>query len=147
MATATLVFGTRLYADLAGGSTYAEIADCKEIGSPGDPEAPDVDVTALYETTPYRVFRRGLFVHGEFTFKQFWTKARFEALKDARDAGTAAAWRVAMPDNATPASASRWEFPGYIKKLTIDPMTDPDQPILISCTVKINGAYTFTEGS
>lgn len=147
MTTHLLVNGSRLYADLAGGSTYAEIADCKEIGSPGAPEAPEVDVTALYRTTEYREFARGLLVAGEFSFKQFMTKARFEALKDARDAKTAVAWRVCLPDNATPASASRFEYPGYIKKLTIDPLTNPDDPILIDCVVKITGAVTFTEGS
>lgn len=147
MATATLAFGSRLYADLAGGSTYAEIADIKEVSAPGDPDAPDVDVTALYESVALRTFKRGLKTQGEFSFKQFWTKTRYTSLETPFAAGTAVAWRLNLSDNATPASASRWAFTGYIKKLTIDPQSDPDQPVVISCVVKVNSAITYTEGS
>lgn len=142
-----LANGSRLYADLAGGSTYAEIMDCTEIGSPGAPEGPDIDVTPLAADTAYREFARGLLVAGEFSFKQHFTAARYAALVTPRDAKTAVAWRPSLPDNATPASASRWAFPGYIKSLTIDPLTNPDDPVLISCTVKLTGAVVFTSAS
>lgn len=147
MATGYLHFGTRLYADLAGGSTYAELADMKEIGSPGEPEYPDVDMTALYEAVAIRKFRAGLLNQGEFTFKQFWTKARWTSLKTPFAAKTDVAWRITYPDNATPANATKDEFPGYIKKLVKEPATEPDQPAMIVVTVKINGAITNTEGS
>ena len=150
MSTSFLVDGMRLYADLTGNistPTYTELADIREIGSPGDPQAPDVDVTALFRSVNRRQFKQGLFDTGEFTFKQYWTKARYDALIDAREAKLPLAWRVTFPDNATPANASKEEFTGYLKSVVRDPATNPDDPILISVTVKLTNAMTFTQGT
>jgi hypothetical protein len=142
---ATLVNGSKLFADLTGGSTYAEIADLKEMGPPGDPTAPNVDVTPLAPSTSFRSYLVGLFDAGEFMFKQYWTKARMTALITPRNARTLVTWRIALPDDAVPADASRFEFSGFVTKATLEPQGNPDEPLVISCTVRITGAITYTE--
>lgn len=141
---ASLVYGVRLYRS-ADGVTYTEVADLKELGSPGDPVAPDVDVTPLTPSVAAREFKAGLLNSGEMEFKQFWNKTRFTALRAILRVGYY--WRVVFPDNASPALASRVDFAGYLNRCTTSPMTDPDEPITIDCKVKVTGAITFTEGS
>lgn len=143
-ADASLAYGARLYYS-TDGSTYTELTDIVEIGSPGEPEAPDVDVTPINPSTAYREFKSGLLNAGEFSFKQHWNKTRFTTLRGRLRTSTY--WRLVFPDNATPANASKAEFVGPVKKCTTDPMNDADDEIHIMCTVKVSGAITWTEGS
>lgn len=142
---ALLANGTRFYFSTNGGSTYSELVDLKELGSPGEPEGPEVDVTPLAPTANYREFRIGLLKSGTITFKQFYNKARYTTL--AALLRIQYDWKYVFPDNAVPASASNLTFKGYLKKLTVDPVSDPDDKILIMGEVTITGAITFTQGS
>lgn len=141
---ATLVYGMRLFYS-ADGVTYTEVADLKEMGPPGSSEVPDTDVTPLTPTAGVREFRAGLVNSGEIDFKQFWNKTRHGALLAM--VRTTKYWRVTYPDNATPASASKVEFQGYVKKCTTSSSGNPDDPVTIDCTVKITTVITFTAGS
>jgi len=141
---ALLAYGTRLYYS-TDGSTYTELSDVLKIGSPGDPEAPEVDVTPLTPTAAWREFRLGLNKAGEFSFDQHFNKTRYSLLDGRRRLSTY--WRIIYPDNATPANASKVEFVGYIRKLTISELGNPDDIVKIMCAVQLSGAVTFTQGS
>lgn len=141
---AILVYGTRLYYSLDGVS-YTEFTDLREVEAPGTPEAPEVDITPLADSSDYRQFRLGLSVAGEFTFRQYYKKSRLTTLISLFR--TSIYWRLIYPDNATPANASKVEFVGYVKRWAPPAATNPDDPAVIEGTVKLTGAPTFTEGS
>jgi len=141
---ASLVFGMRLF-DSPDGVTYTEIADLKEMGPPGNPESPDVDVTPLTPSVGWREFRQGLLVAGEMDFKQFWNKTRHTSISGKLN--TNRYWRVTFPDDPTPADATRVEFQGRLKGGTTSGAGSADDPITIDCKVKISGAITVTAAS
>lgn len=145
-ATGYLAKGTRFWYS-SDGVTYTELADVEDIGPVGSPERPDVDFTPLNPSDSSRGFKPGLKVNGELSFKQFFTKARFTVLKTLFDNGTSTYWRVTYPDHATPASASRHIFQGYVSKLTDSAKSDPDDPLMIEAVVKITTDISFTEAS
>jgi hypothetical protein len=141
---AILVYGTRLY-DSPDGTTWTEYPDLRELESPGSPDAPDVDVTPLADTTDYRQFRIGLAVAGEFTVRQYFKKDRMSRVITAYRVQKQ--FRVTYPDHATPASASRVICTGYIKRFKPPPAPNGDEPAVIEFTVKITGGITYTEAS
>lgn len=143
--TAYLAYGSLLYWSTDTGNTYNELADIKEMGSPGDPDSPEVDITPLANGLSVREFKAGLATMGTFQFKQFWTKTRLAALLTQYRVGVL--WKVIFPDNATPSSASNFVFAGYLKKCTTEGGDNPDSPLLISCEVKLTGTRVFTAGS
>lgn len=141
---ALLAFGARLYYS-TDGTTYTELADMLKIGSPGDPDAPEIDGTPLTPSVAWREFRLGLNKAGEFSFEQHFNKTRYALLDGRRRLSTY--WRITYPDNATPANASKAEFVGYPKKVTISELGNPDDFVKIMVTVQLSGAVTFTQGS
>jgi hypothetical protein len=144
--TAYLADGTLLYSDITTPGTPVELVDVKDISSP-EPKFGVTDITALANGLTRRVKKRGLAEPAEWTFKQFWTKARWTLLKTAEAAGTAVGWKITYPDNATPVNATNDTFTGFITSCTKDPISDNDAPIFINVTVQINSAITNTPGS
>lgn len=142
--SAILVYGTRVW-DSTDGVTYTEFADCQSIAAPGSPQVPEVDVTPLADSADYRQFLAGLAVAGEFTVRQYFTKARMSRVIAAYR--TVKYWRVTYPDHATPASASRIVCQGFIKAWVPPAAPNPDEPAVLEFTVKLTGAPTFTEAS
>jgi hypothetical protein len=124
------------------GTTYNELVDIRTMGEPGNADAPDVDVTPLAPTGDYREFKSGLLVAGDFTFEQFYTADRFSTLYARLRLTTY--WRLTFPDLTTP---SKLEFQGTLKKCNIGAMGNPDDPLVVSCSIKISGEPTFTAGS
>lgn len=141
---AILVYGARLYYSSDGGSNYNELADMKSIGVPAT-DTPDVDVTPLADSDDFRQFRLALSVAGEMDCKQFFNKTRFAALDTLKRQRLK--WRLRVPDSATVANQSKLEWDGWLKAPTLDPFTDPDEPVLISFKVKTTGKITYTQGS
>jgi hypothetical protein len=136
-----LADGTKLLYS-TNGTTYTELPDMSEIGSPGSPNVPDVDVTPLAGGIVFRQFRPGLQDPGEFTFKQKYNAARMTLLKGRERTSTW--WRITYPDLATP---SKFEFVGYPKLVNMSGPGNPDDELNIECTVKVTGAVTWTAGS
>lgn len=141
---AILVYGTRLW-DSADGVTFTEYVDCQSLGAPGSPTSPEVDVTPLADSADFRQFRIGLATAGEFTVRQYFTKARMTRVLAAFRVSKT--WRITYPDHPTPASASRVVCLGYVKAYTAPPAPQPDEPAVIEFTVRLTGAPTFTEAS
>src|SRR5262245_27191720 len=109
---AILARGTLLHYSTDGGTVYSELVDMKEIGSPGDPEAMEVDVTPLNPYTGSREFLLGLRKSGTIMFKQWYNKMRFAALRGML--GTRNDWKFTFPDGATPVASSVLTFKGQI---------------------------------
>lgn len=141
---AILVYGTRVW-DSTDNVTYTEFTDCASISAIGSPSAPEIDVTPLADSADFRQFKAGLSVSGEFTVRQYFTKARMSRVIAAYR--TTKYWRVTFPDHATPASASRVVSQGFIKNWKPPEANNPDDPAVIEFTVKLTGAPTFTEAS
>lgn len=131
----------------AAGVTYTDIEDLDEIGDPGSLSAPDVDVTPLAPTDDVRVYRKGLKVGGDFTFSQFYSKTRMAALMAIRDAGTDYYWKLILPDATSENNRSYMIWTGPLKTVTIRGVGDPDDPLVIVCTGKVNSDPAFTQGS
>lgn len=129
------------------GVTYTELEDIDELGEPGSPEAPDVDITPLAPSSSFRKFKRGLYKGGDFTFSQFYAKARMTTLQTARNAASDYYWRIIIPDHATEGNRSKIEFTGPVKKCTLRAITDPDDPMVIMVTVTVNSDPVHTAGS
>lgn len=141
---ATLVYGMRFYYS-GDGVSYTEVVDLKDMGPPGNPEAPDVDVTPLTPSAAAREFKAGLINGGEMDFKQFWNKTRHATMYGFLRLSKY--WRVTFPDNATPSMATRVDFQGYLKACTTSGSGTPDDPITIDGKIKVNTIPTVTQGS
>lgn len=137
---ALLGLGTRLYYS-TDGSTYTELTDMDEIGSPGSPEVEQVEATPMNPTSRAREFLWGLVNYGTFSCKQFWNKTRYTTLKNRLY--TATYWRFVFPDNATPTSASKEEFIATPVKVQVDP-PQRNKALTISVEAKLTGASTYT---
>lgn len=135
---ATLCSGSRLYYSTDSGSNYTELTDLRSMGPPGDPEAPKVDVTPLNPTSNTREKRIGLFDSGMFSFKQYYNKTRYSALRTLFTNRTLVRWKITMPEGSTNV------YDGYLSKCTSSDMGNPDDPLMIDCQVEITGAVTFT---
>lgn len=143
---ALLAYGVRFYGS-PDGVTYTELVDMVELGSPGDPESPDVDVTPLTPAAAWREFKTGLANAGSMDAKQHYNKTRFAFLRNLQIARTLYYWRMIYPDNANPNNASKVEFQAIVKKCTTSPLSNPDDEIHIPFQLRISGAITFTQGS
>lgn len=139
--TAFLAKGTRLYMS-PDGVTYTELVDLKQLGEPGNADAPDVDVTPLNPTTNYREYLVGMLTSSDFTFQQYFTATRFNALYARLRLNTY--WRIVLPDLTT---GSKLEFQAKLKKCSLTGLGNPDDPLLIDSSMKISGEPTFTAGS
>jgi len=144
---ADLADGFRLYHS-TDGATYSELVDIDSVGSPGNPERPEIDVSPLYSTVTKRQFRMGKSNSGMWEFKQYWNKTRWGVLKAYYDANTNVYWRAVYPDNDDVSLASKDEFRGYVKKLlSVGTLDDPDTPMISEVSIKIDGDVTFTAGT
>lgn len=130
------------YSDL--GVSYSELADIEGMTSPGSPTYTDVDVTPLKPTDDTRSYERGLRDSGEFQFRQYWTAARLDTLKDLEADGDNLYWRITYPDDTTPTLASKTEFRGYIKSVIEPTFDDPETPLIITVNVKVTNKPVFT---
>lgn len=136
-----LVRGMRVYSAAIGSGTYSEYADLATIGAAGTPEAPDVDVTPVYDTVDARRFVPGLSNGGEFEFEQRADSsgARYNALQT--DFRVLKNWRVTLPSPST----NKVEFQGYIKKLQPPTVVgNVDDQATIKVTVKVDGIVTHS---
>lgn len=141
---AILVYGSRLYYG-TDGVNYTEFADMKSIGTPGNPKAPEVDVTPLADSADFRQFRLGLSKAGEMLCKQFFNSTRHATLDGIKR--TKLYWRVRLPTSTTVANCAKLEFQGWLADLAISDLSDPDVPITSDWRVVLTGAVTFTAGS
>lgn len=144
MSTASLADGTKLYADPAGGTSYAELVDVHDITAGYEPAYAIVDITPLaVGSTKIRNKKVGLGEPGRWSFKQFWTAARDATLDTPYSARTTVAWRVELPD--TGGSHGTYKtFSGVIVNKHLEGLDNPDSPILIVCEVQTTGAVTTT---
>ena len=131
---AVLGIGSRLYYS-ADNVTYTELTDIVEIGPPDDPDVERIEATPLNPNSRAKEYLFGLVEYGEFTFKQFWNKTRYNTLRGFLY--TSKYWKVVFPDTST------LIFQGALTKCRSSGLTN-NQPIHIECTVKISGATTFT---
>ena len=141
---AILVYGTRLYYS-ADGVSYTELTDMQAIGTPPSPDAPEVDVTPLADSSDYRQFALGLAVAGEMDCKQFYNKTRAAAIIALFRLNKY--WKIIYPDNATPSLSSSTTFRGWLKQYMMPGAANPDDPAVIGFKIKLTGAPTFTAGS
>lgn len=143
---AELANGAGLYYG-SDGVSYSELPDLASMTSAGSPTYADVDVTPLKPTDDTRSFERGLRDSGEFQFRQYWTAARLDTLKDLEEDGDNLYWRITYPDDTTPTLASKTEFRGRIKAVVEPSFDDPETPLIITVTVKVNSRPVFTPKS
>lgn len=131
----------------ADGVTYTDLEDLDEIGEPGALTTPDVDVTPLAPTDDVRVYKKGLKTGGDFTFAQFYSKTRLATLITIRDAGTDHYWKLIFPDATAENNRSYMVWTGPLKTVTVRGVGDPDDPLVIACSGKVNSDPAFTQGS
>jgi hypothetical protein len=137
--------GSRLYYS-TNGTTYTELTNLVEMGSPDSGSPEQIDETPLNPTNSRREYVPGLIDTTVFPFKQYWNKTRYALLLPYISNGITLYWRVTSPDNATPANASRWDFQGNLKKW-MAPEFKVTTSLIIDAEVQITGDITFTQGS
>ncbi len=141
-----LGLGSRLYFSTDAGSNYTELTDLEMLGSPGSPKVDEIDTTPVNPTARAKEFLAGLIEYGEMSFSQFFTKARYTALRTLLTAGTLVTWKVVIPDNTNPALASKSVFSAILKECALSNL-ETKKPVTIPCKVRLSGADVFTEGS
>lgn len=129
----------------ADGTTWTELEDLDMMSEPDPGTPPDIDVTPVTGHGGRRKWRVGIEPGGDFMFSQFFKASRWTSLQTVKTATATADyhWRTTAPDTLG-ANGSRWKWTGQLKMLKPPGAGDPDEAMLIQCSVKVNSAFTFT---
>lgn len=128
------------------GTTFTPIPEAKGIALPSTSRE-YIDATHLQSPGGFREYVRGLKDLGEISFPANFTAAGFaQQLADQDFTGGPITYRVTLPMAPGQTAASRFTFQGY-PVVSMDDVTDPDDILTMTITVRTTGDFTFTAGT
>jgi len=148
MASKTHGHTTRFYWDVDGVDPYTAVADLKAITPPKKTRG-DTNITHLDSPNRYKEFMgTALKEGGEPVLRLFLGKAELANLDTHFENGTTLFGRVTLPLIGSESNPTKWEFSFYVKGLEPEEIdADSDDAVMATCTVKVTGKPTLTQGS
>jgi predicted secreted protein len=140
--TKVAAFGTVVAWDPAGGSSYTDIGQLRDIGPPGITRD-SIEVTTHDSTDAWREFIKGIKDGGEFTMVVEYDPVLAThdystgLLSDFDEDVTIPNFRLTFPD----ATTTQWICPGFITNA--QPATPLDSDLTMAITVKVSGKPTL----
>jgi hypothetical protein len=147
MADKTHAKGAALLVDVAGGTTFVEIADVVAIKPPNKTRGTG-ETTVLKSTNSYREFLPGFKDGGELTIKLRFAKEAFEDLDDAFESDVISNWKITLTLLSGEATATNWIAKAIITDLSVPEASADNEDIWeVDVTLKITGKPAYTKGA
>ncbi len=142
-ADCTLVKGVQFWYSTNSGSTYTQLIDMVDLGSPGTPTTEQIEKTPLDPTTNQKEYTGGMEDPGEHSFMQLWSGDREVVLQALKNVNTTM-WRIYYPDRTILAKRSKDDYTGTLIELSKEKMDGASKRLVLVGKIKVSGAVTFT---